>query len=128
MSPYNTSGNIRQQDIADRNHARQVIARMLAIEATRIAVMVKFLTDQLSSNTGSVPSTEAIWNDIQNSIQLTTVAKKTDANVADYPEFETWVTGRRAYIRRTQKRLIQAAVEPFEFRQRFANTKGLQVH
>ena len=45
-SPY-SNGIIRQQEIASRNHAREEISRMLAIEATRAAVMVAYVIGRI---------------------------------------------------------------------------------
>ena len=85
-SPY-LNGSIRQQETASRNHARQEISRMLAIEAARAAVMVAYVMGRIQQQLQAATSPETLWNDIINSAQLAPVRRKADANVADYPQF-----------------------------------------
>ena len=98
-SPY-SNGIIRQQEIASRNHAREEISRMLAIEATRAAVMVAYVIGRIQQQLQAPTSPEALWNDIVNSAQLGPVRRKADQNVADYPQFSGWVNGQRQQIER----------------------------
>jgi len=122
MNPYNSNGNIHQQDLQARNHARQEITRMLSIEAQRTEVMVNFLINKISDEREVLKPADAIWDDIQNSVQLRPVKAKADNNVADYPEFARLVAGRRGYIERVQKQRLQKLIEPIENQRRFANT------
>ena len=107
-SPY-SNGIIREQEIASRNHAREEISRMLAIEATRAAVMVAYVIGRIQQQLQAPKSPEALWNDIVNSAQLVPVRRKADQNVADYPQFSGWVNGQRQQIERTQKQRLRRA-------------------
>jgi hypothetical protein len=125
MTPFH-NGSIRQQEIAARNLARQRVARMLALEATRSAVMVAFILGKIAEGTEVLKAPEAIWIDIQDSAQLVPVRKVTDNHVADYPEFASWVSGRRSFIERTQKRRMNESLGSRLYQQRFANTTGFR--
>jgi hypothetical protein len=124
-SPFH-NGSIRQQEIASRNHARQVITRMLAIEATRAAVMVAYLAGRIRQQLDDVKTPDALWIDIINSAQLAPVREKADQNVADYPEFSGWVNGQRRQIETTQKAKLRELTAPSEFQQRFGNCARLE--
>jgi hypothetical protein len=125
MTPYH-NGSIRQQENAARNFARQKVAQMLALEATRSAVMVAFILERIVDGRELVKAPDAVWSDVQNSIQLTSVRKVTDNHVADYPEFATWVSGRRSFIERTQKRRLNESLRSRLYQERFANTTGFR--
>jgi len=124
-SPY-SNGIIRQQEIASRNHAREEISRMLAIEATRAAVMVAYVIGRIQQQLQAPKSPEALWNDIVNSAQLVPVRRKADQNVADYPQFSGWVNGQRQQIERTQTQRLRELMEPLDFQRRFGNCARLQ--
>jgi|GEM_PF-2483818 len=124
-SPY-SNGSIRQQEIASRNHARQEISKMLAIEATRAAVMVAYVITRIQQQLQAPKPADAIWNDIVNSTQLVPVRRKADDNVADYPQFSGWVNGRRQQIASTQKARLRELLEPIAFQHRFGNCKRLE--
>lgn len=124
-SPY-SNGTIRQQENANRNHARQVITRMLAVEAIRAAVMVDYLTQRIRERTVEPASADAIWTSILNSVQLATVRRTADENVADYPEFSGWVNGQRTQIEKTQKSRLREFLNPIETQRRFGNSVRLQ--
>jgi hypothetical protein len=125
-SPYTSNGNIRQQEIASRNHARREISRMLAIEATRAAVMVAYYIDRIQRQLQTPKSADALWNDVISSVQLAPVRQKADANVADYPQFSGWVNGQRNQIETTQKQRLRELLEPIDFQRRFGNCQRLQ--
>jgi hypothetical protein len=124
-SPY-SNGSIRQQDIASRNHARNEISRMLAIEATRAAVMVAYVIGRIQQQLQAPKSADALWNDIVNSAQLVPVRRKADDNVADYPQFSGWVNGQRQQIESAKKERLRELLEPFDFQRRFGNCKRLE--
>jgi hypothetical protein len=124
-SPY-SNGSIRQQEIAGRNHARQEISRMLAIEATRAAVMVAYIIARIQQQLQAPKSADALWNDIVNSAQLVPVRRRADDNVADYPQFSGWVNGQRQQIESTQKERLKELLDPIDFQRRFGNCERLQ--
>jgi hypothetical protein len=124
-SPY-SNGSIRQQDIASRNHARNEISRMLAIEATRAAVMVAYVIGRIQQQLQTPKSADALWNDIVNSAQLVPVRRKADDNVADYPQFSGWVNGQRQQIESTQKERLRELIKPIYFQRRFVKCKRLE--
>jgi hypothetical protein len=124
-SPY-TNGSIREQEIASRNHARQEISRMLALEATRAAVMVAYVIGRIQQQLQAPKSPEALWNDIVNSAQLVPVRRKADQNVSDYPQFSGWVNGQRQQIERTQTQRLRELMEPLDFQRRLRNCARLQ--
>lgn len=124
-SPF-SNGSIRQQEIASRNHARQEISKMLAIEATRAAVMVAYVIGRIQQQLQAPKSADAIWNEIVNSAQLVPVRRKADDNVADYPQFSGWVNGQRQQIASAQKERLRELLEPLDFQRRFGNCQTLE--
>jgi hypothetical protein len=126
MTPFNGYGRIAQQDVAARNLARQEITRFLGVEATRANAMVDYLLKKIADQSkAAARPAEQIWNDIQNSPALLPVRARTDANVADYPEFSGWVAGKRDVIERQEKARLREVLDPLEQQRRFANTVGL---
>jgi hypothetical protein len=125
MSPFNSTGNIRQQDAQSRNIARNQISQALALESQQTRVLVSSLIGKILEKEADVRPVDDLWQDIQNSRQLTPIKSKADNNAADYPEFSTWISGQRNAIARSQKKRIEEIVGPLENQRRFANTKGL---
>jgi hypothetical protein len=125
MSPFNSNGSIRQQDVQARNIARQTISQALAYEAQRTATLVTNLIGKILDLSEEKQPVDELWNQVQTSPQLATIKTKADANVADYPEFARWVSGHRAVIERQHKNRIAQVVGPIETQRRYANAHVL---
>lgn len=71
------------------------ISQRLAQEAQHSVIMVSHLITKIVEEREAIKPVDDLWFDIQNSPQLTTVKACADSNVADYPEFQSWVEGQR---------------------------------
>src|SRR4051794_13618159 len=89
------NGTIHQQDISDRNIARQRIAEAIAREAQRTVILVDLAIGQINSNPQELYSAAALWNAVQCDASLMNIQRRADHNVYDYPGFTAWVNGSR---------------------------------
>jgi hypothetical protein len=68
-SPF-SNGTIRQQDIQDRNIARQRIAEAIAKEQRRVDILVDCVVEAVGKHGMKMTTVERLWQDIQLDSQL----------------------------------------------------------
>jgi hypothetical protein len=124
-SPYD-NGVIRQQDIRDRNIARQRIAAAIEKEAQRTGILVDLAISLINENPHQLYALDAVWKALQTDAALSHVRTHLDDNVSDYPGFAPWVNGSRRRIEDAQKNRLRSALRQPEYRYRFANTVGFR--
>ncbi len=109
-TPYSRYGTIRQQDIQACNIARSAIAKSLALEARRTAVLVSAIISNITANLLAPKPIEDLWKDIQNDATLRQIRSNTDANVDDFTQFAGWVEGARRHLASDEKKRIETEV------------------
>lgn len=124
-SPF-SNGVIHQQDIRDRNIARQRIAEAIAREAQRTGILVDLAISRINQNPDEIPNVEHLWNDLQRDEGLRRLRLQVTHNVFDYPGFHPWVDGSRKRLEESQKNRIRKAIRKPEYQRRFANTIGFR--
>jgi hypothetical protein len=102
-TPYSRHGTIRQQDIQACNIARSAIAKSLALEARRTAVLVSALIHNITANLLAPKPIEDLWKHIENDATLRQIRSRTDANVDDFCQFAGWVKGARRQLASDEK-------------------------
>ena len=125
MNPFG-NGVIRQQDIRDRNIARQRIALAIQKEAQRTGILVDLAITRISENPTNVPTVELLWNQIQRDHAIIDAQQLANRNASDYPTFEGWLNGSRRRIEDTQKNRLRNALRKPDYQHRFANTLGFR--
>lgn len=105
-SPFSRKGTIRQQDIQACNIARSAIARSLALEARRTAVLVSAIIHNVMLNRVTPKSVEDLWKAVQNDAILRELRSRTDANVDSYSQFSGWVDGERRNLASDEQRRL----------------------
>lgn len=126
MNPFSTNGTIRQEDIQASNIARSTIARSLAQEAQRTAILVDLILEQVSQNRLNSRSVDQLWADLQNDAHLQQIRQKADANASDYPNFAGWLNGQRLNLETAQRIRLAASMNERIFQRRFGNCLKLQ--
>lgn len=126
MSPFNEEGHIRQQDIRDRNIARQRINESLVKEARRTVVLVDFAIRQVEANLLTLTTIDALWSLLQRDKTMAGIRAVADKNIADYPGFTGWVIGQRFNIENAQKTRLARTLGKRVYQRRFANTVGFR--
>ena len=96
-SPF-SNGTIRQQDIQDRNIARQRISEAIAKEQRRIDILVDTVVNAVEKHGMNMTTVERLWQDIQLDSQLKDIRLIADSNASDYPGFFPWLNGQRLNI------------------------------
>ena len=124
-SPYE-NGVIRQQDIRDRNIARQRIAEAIQKEAFRTDLLVDTVVSAVRDKGMKLSTVESLWNDIQLDSALKDIRLKADQNAADYPGFSGWLNGQRSNIETTGRMRLAAELNEALYQRRFANTEGFR--
>jgi hypothetical protein len=124
-SPFN-NGSIRQQDIADRNIARQRIAAAIEREAARTGILVTSAIQRIEADTNASTNIDLLWNRLQRDLDLTRIQSVANQNTADYPGFEGWLNGSRRRIETTEKARLRKVVSRRNHQYRYANTVGFQ--
>ena len=125
MGPFTSNGTNRQEDIHACNIARSAIERSLALEAHQTALLVATLITAVLSNRAPLRPINDLWKQIQDHPSLREVARRTDANVADYNQFSGWVKGRRSHVASTQKSRLNDVFGGHLLTQRFGNSVRL---
>ena len=125
MTPFH-NGTIRQQDIQDRNIARQRIAEAIAREARRTNVLVDIVVNAVHNHGLKATTVDQLWNDIQLDCQLKDIRLKADTNASDYPAFLGWLNGQRLNIETTGRMRLAAELNQVLYQRRFANTVGFR--
>lgn len=124
-SPF-SNGTIRQQDIQDRNIARQRIAEAIAKEQRRVDILVDCVVEAVEKHGMKMTTVERLWQDIQLDSQLTDIRLKADSNVSDYPGFSGWLNGQRLNIETSGRMRLASELNTVVYQQRFANTTGFR--
>lgn len=124
-SPYGRQGTIRQQDNQACNIARSAIARSLALEAQRTAVIVSTIIGRIMLNNATPSPIENLWTAIQNDATLRAIMVRTDAHTDAYKQFAGWVQGERRNIEYEQKKRLDDEIGFRIFAQRFGNNPRL---
>lgn len=124
-SPF-SNGVIQQQDIQDRNIARQRIAQAIAREAQRTTILVDLAIAHINQNPTKTFSADAVWNVLQRDETLFHFRLQIADNVFDYPGFNPWVDGSRKRLEESQKNRLRKAIRKPEYQHRFANTIGFR--
>ena len=119
MSPFTTSGTIRQEDIQARNIARSAIARSLAQEAQHTNLLVTMIIDTSLNSRALIASVDDLWTRLQTNSTLRLLMQKTDANVDAFTQFGGWVNGARFALAVAQKTRLNRALRIRLTRQRF---------
>jgi hypothetical protein len=122
MSPFSSSGTIRQEDIFACNIARSAIARSLALEARKTELLV---SDLITTNETITLPIADLWKQIQADATLRSFARNTDAHVDAYTQFAGWVEGARSRLAYIQKRRLLTAFGPRLHAHRFRNSDRL---
>jgi hypothetical protein len=118
------NGTIHEQDVRDRNIARQRIALAIETEAKRLGILVDHAITQINERPSERPVTHVVWNTLQRDEVLKTARLVIDFNVSDYPGFNGWVTGARKRIEEKEMNRLRNAIRKPEYQHRFANTVG----
>ena len=122
MSPFTSSGTLRQEDIFACNIARSAIARSLALEARQTALLV---SDLIARNQAHIQPIEHLWTDIQADATLRSARRNTDAHVDAYMQFAGWVRGARSQLAYAQKLRLTHAFGQRVQAHRFRNSDRL---
>ena len=122
-SPF-SNGTIRQQDIQDRNIARQRIAEAIAKEQRRVDILVDCVVEAVEKHGMKMTTVERLWQDIQLDSQLKNIRLIADSNVSDYPGFSPWLNGQRLNIETSGRMRLASELNTVVYQQRFANTTG----
>lgn len=120
------NGVIRQQDIRDRNIARQRIAEAIQKEASRTDLLVDTVVSAVSHDRAKLTTIEQLWNAIQHDATLNSIRIKADQNASDYPGFSGWLNGQRLNIETTGRMRLAAELNEALYQRRFANTVGFR--
>ena len=122
MSPFSSSGTIRQEDIFACNIARSAIARSLALEARKTELLV---SDLIGKNKVITLPIADLWMQLQADATLRSFARHTDAHVDAYTQFAGWVHGARSRLAYIQKQRLLTAFGPCLRAYRFRNSDRL---
>src|SRR5215210_579186 len=123
MSPYNSEGNNRQEDIRLRSITRNRLTATLAQEALRTAAIVTALIGRINERQFREASVERLWSAVQNHQNLTDLKLTVERLTEAYPEFQTQVVAARTNLEREQRARIEQAKAPQIIQQRFANAR-----
>jgi hypothetical protein len=124
-SPF-SNGTIRQQDIQDRNIARQRISEAIAKEQRRVDILVDCVVEAVEKHGMKMTTVERLWQDIQLDSQLKDIRLKADSNASDYPAFSGWLNGQRLNIETSGRRRLASELNTVVYQERFANTTGFR--
>jgi hypothetical protein len=124
-SPFH-NGIIHQQDISERNIARQRIAEAIAREAQRTGILVDLAITRINSNPHELYSAAKLWNVIQHDETLFDIQRRVDHNVFDYPCFNDWVSGSRNRLKEKEMNRLRKALLKPQYQHRFAHTVGFR--
>lgn len=124
-SPY-SNGTIRQQDIRDRNIARQRIAEAIQREALRTGLLVDMAITRIEKNPTETANVDLVWNLVQRDNDLARIQQVANQNIADYPGFEGWLNGSRSRIESSEKARLRKASVKRNYQYTFKNTVGFR--
>ena len=124
-SPF-SNGTIRQQDVQDRNIARQRIAEAIAREQRRVDILVDCVVEAVEKHGMRMTTVERLWQDIQLDSQLKNIRLIGDSNVSDYPGFSPWLNGQRLNIETSGRMRLASELNTVVYQQRYANTVGFR--
>lgn len=124
-SPYD-NGIIRQQEIAQRNIARQRIAEAIARETQRTGILLDLTVEQIQTQPGRLYNVAQLWDVIQGDEGLSEIKQKADRNASDYPSFQPWITSTRRRLEESSKARLRKAVLKPNYQSRFRNTVGFK--
>jgi len=124
-SPF-SNGTIRQQDIQDRNIARQRISEAIAKEQRRIDILVDTVVNAVEKHGMKMTTVERLWQDIQLDSQLKDIRLRADSNASDYPAFSGWLNGQRLNIETSGRMRLASELNTVVYQERFANTTGFR--
>ncbi len=124
-SPF-SNGTIRQQDIQDRNIARQRIAEAIAKEQRRVDILVDTVVNAVEKHGMKMTTVERLWQDIQLDSQLKNIRLIADSNASDYPGFSPWLNAQRLNIETSGRMRLASELNTVVYQERFANTTGFR--
>jgi hypothetical protein len=124
-SPF-SNGVITQQDIRDRNIARQRIAEAIAREERRVDFLVDCTVELVRNRQAILTNLERVWDSIQSDLHLHEIRQVADNNVADYAGFSGWLNGSRLNIETRGRMRLASELNEALLQQRFANTTGFR--
>jgi len=122
------NGTIHQQDIRDRNIARQRIAEAIARETRRTEILLNLAVEAIRNHPDDLYSVTQLWNIIQRDETLHGIHIQADQNAADYTGFLPWLNGTRKRLEESgKKRLREAVLKPnHQYRYRnYVSSKAL---
>lgn len=122
MSPYNSEGNNRQEDIRLRSITRNRLTAALAQEALRTAQIVTALLGRINEKQFREAPVERLWSAVLNHQNLAELRLSIERLTGAYPEFRTQVLAARTNVEREQRARIEQAKAPQIFQQKFAYT------
>lgn len=124
-SPFD-NGIIRQQDIAQRNIARQRIAEAIARETQRTGILLNLAVEEIAKQPAKLYNVAEVWNVIQRDESLGEIKKMADRNAFDYPGFLPWLNSTRRRLEESSKGQLRKAVLKPNYQSRFRNTIGFK--
>jgi hypothetical protein len=123
MSPFNSEGNNRQEDIRLRSITRGRLTAALAQEAIRTAQIVTALLGRINEKQFREASVERLWSAVQNHQNLADLKLTIERLTGAYPEFQTQVIAARTILEREQRARIEREKAPQIIQQRFGNAR-----
>jgi hypothetical protein len=124
-SPF-SNGVITQQDVRDKNIARQRIAAAIAKEERRVDFLVDCVVELVKHRHAQLTTVERVWESIQTDQHLHEIRQIADNNVADYTGFSGWLNGSRLNIETRGRMRLASELNEALLQQRFANTTGFR--
>lgn len=122
MSPFNSEGNNRQEDIRLKAITRNRLTQTLAQEAIRTAQIVTSLLARINEKQFREAPIDRLWAAVINHQGLADLQLTVERLTGAYPEFQTQVVAARARVEREQRARIEQEKAPQIVQQRFGNT------
>ena len=119
-------GSIHEQDIRDRNIARQRIAEAIQREAQRTGILVDMAITRIDQDSNETANVDLVWNRIQCDSDLHRIQRIANMNTADYPGFQGWLDGSRRRIESAEKDRLRKASMKRNYQYSFRHTVGFR--